>query len=82
MTVVPETAPSNGTAPVAPLPPDGPPTQWLVLGPQLRAALAAQAERTMGLVLLARLEGAGVPEGAAYTLVIDAAHLEPAPPRA
>jgi len=80
MTVVPETAPTNGTAPVAPLPPDGPPTQWLVIGPELRAALAAQAERTMGLVLLARLEGC-VPEGAAYALVIDAAHLEPVAPK-
>jgi hypothetical protein len=82
MTVVPETAPTNGAAPVAPLPPDGGPTQWLVLSAPILAALATQGERGLGLVLLAWLGGAGVPDGAEYRLVIDAAHLEPAPPRA
>jgi hypothetical protein len=42
--------------------------------------MATQVERALGLVLLALLETSGVPEGAGYRLVIDAAHLEPAPP--
>ena len=80
MTVLPATAP-NGTPPVAqPLPPEGPPTQWLVIGPRTRAAMATQVERALGLVLLALLETSGVPEGAGYRLVISEAHLEPAPP--
>jgi len=81
MTVLPA-APPNGVAPAAPLPPEGPPTQWLVIGPRTRAAMATQVERALGLVLLALLETSGVPEGAGYRLVISEAHLEPAPPEA
>jgi len=79
MAVLPEASPTNGAA-VTALPPDRPPGQWLALSAPILAALAAQNERSMGLVLLAWLGGAGVPEGAQYRLVIDAAHLEPVPP--
>lgn len=83
MTVALEAAPTNGATPTAqPLPPEGPPTQWLVIGPRTRAAMAVQVERALGLVLLALLETSGVPEGAGYRLVIDSAHLEPAPAEA
>jgi hypothetical protein len=81
MTVVPETAARNGAPPAAPVPPEGPtgaPTRWIVLGPRTRAALAAQLERSMGVVLLALLETSGVPDGQPYTLVLEGAHLEPA----
>jgi hypothetical protein len=82
MTALPETPaqPTNGT-PVAPLPPDRPTGQWLVIGPRTRQQFAAQLERTMGVVLLALLETSGVPEGQEYVLVVEGAHLEPVAPK-
>jgi hypothetical protein len=76
---LPETPPPapNGVAPQGP---SGPPDQWIVIGPRTRAQLAAQLERSMGVLLLALLETSGAPEGAGYTLVLDGAHLEPVPP--
>jgi len=81
MAALPEAPPANGPA-VAPLPPDRPPGQWLVIGPRTRQQFAAQLERSMGVVLLALLETSGVPEGQEYTLVISEAHLEPVAPKA
>ena len=78
MTALPETASRNGAA-TGPEGPTGAPTQWIVLGPRTRASLAAQLERSMGVVLVALLETSGVPEQVGYRLVIEGAHLEPAP---
>lgn len=84
MAALPEASPANGAAvvPVQPLPPDPTAGPWLVIGPRTRQQFAAQLERSMGVVLLALLETSGVPEGQEYVLVLDGAHLEPAPPRA
>jgi hypothetical protein len=84
MAALPEAAPPTNGAAVAPLPPDRPPGQWLVVGPRTRQLLARGCEGApLGVAaLVALLEASGAPDGQEYALVIDAAHLEPAPPRA
>jgi hypothetical protein len=67
---------------VTPQGPSGPPTQWIVIGPHTRAQMARVLEQQMGAVWVALLETSGAADGASFRLVVDAAHLEPAPPGA
>jgi hypothetical protein len=82
MAALPETPTANGQA-VTPLPPDHPPGQWLVIGPRTRQLLARACEGAPVAVaaLVAVLETSGAPEGQEYSLVVDAAHLEPVAPK-
>lgn len=76
MAALPET-PRPGPVVIAPQAPNGSSTPWIVVGPRTRAQMALQLERAFGVVLLALLETSGVPDGQAYRLVLEAAHLEP-----
>ena len=69
-------AEANGVLPQGP---STPPAQWIVLGPRTRAQLGAVLEQQLGGLWVALLEVSGAPEGAPYRLVVDGAHLEPAP---
>jgi hypothetical protein len=74
---------TNGQA-VAPLPPAGPPNQWIVLGPrtlQQLARLVLEQAPLSATVLVALLETSGVPPGVEYQLVLEGAHLEPVTPK-
>jgi hypothetical protein len=62
-----------------PVPESETPPSWIVIGPRLRAQLGPQLERAMPLVWLALMEMSGAQEGQGFRLVIDGAHLEPAP---
>ena len=77
---LPTEAPSakNGVTPQGP----GPLTQWIVIGPHTRAQMARVLEQQMGAVWVALLETSGAADGAPFRLVVDGAHLEPAPPAA
>jgi len=67
---------------IAPQGPSGPPTQWIVIGPHTRAQMARVLEQQMSAVWVALLETSGAADGAPFRLVVDGAHLEPAPPAA
>jgi hypothetical protein len=76
-----EAAP-NGTT-VEPLPPAGPPAQWIVLGPRTRQQLARVLEQAplSVAVLVALLEQSGAAPEEGWNLVLGEAHLEPVAPK-
>lgn len=82
MAALPDAPPANGQA-VVPLPPTGPPAQWIVLGPRTRAQLAHVLEQAplAVAVLVALLEQSGATPEQGWTLVLEGVHLEPAVPR-